>query len=1065
VKTTTLLAAGVTLLLAFPGAAQAAPPAVITTSATNLQGTSAVLTGQVTTGGLDSSYHFEYVDAGQFAADQPNGFAHAQATLAAPLDAGSAKRTAAVFVTGLTPSTTYHYRLRAENAAGVVVGSEPTFTTFPGFGFQPGSGGFDVRIYGEGTASRVTQAGSHPYSIVTTVNFSLAGEVDGNPGIPVTDGDARDIQLELPPGLIENPSAVSKCSQDDFHTPRNSPFEASRSGERCPGLSQIGTVEVRSSADGGSSRTFGVFNLTPPPGFPSQIGFSPYGVPIAFTPRIRDLGGEYGITLDLRNLSQQVDIYGLTLTIWGTPWALSHNGQRGECLNEAEPTFPFAKCPVEQGTRDHDPFAYLTLPAACGGPIDFGIEASSWQQAAIARATVPSRGDSGAPSGLTGCEALRFEPVVTGQVTNPRASSPSGFDFSLTPKEEALTNPKRNVPSQARRAVVRLPDGLTVNPSLAAGLGSCSPDGYATETATSPLGAGCPENSKIGSFTVQSQLFEETVKGAIYLADPDDPATKTPGAENPFDSLLALYLVAKLPDRGVVVKVAGKLVPDPGSGRLTATFDNLPQLPYANLKMHFREGQRAPLVTPSACGIFTTEVALTPWNDPGAVSRSAPQFQIAKGIGAGEACPSSATPPFSPGAASGTLNGNAGSYSPFYLRLTRADSEQELTSYSTILPPGLTGKIAGIPYCPDAAIAAAKRKTGREEERHPSCPAASEIGHTVSGYGASAVLAYAPGKLYLAGPYHGSTFSVVAVNSATVGPFDLGVIVVRSAIRVDRRTAQVSIDSSGSDPIPHILAGIPIHLRDVRVYIDRPNGTLNPTSCAPFAVTSRLTGSGSSFADFRDDSVATTSNRFQVTNCSALGFAPRFSLHLKGGTKRGDFPSLRADVRPRPGNANIAAAAVTLPPSLFLAQDHIDGVCTRRQFEADNCPRDSVYGQAAAITPLLASPLHGPVYLRASDNPLPDLVVALRGAGIAIDLIGRIDSFRSGIRATFDVVPDAPVTRFSLTLKGGKRGILVNADNVCTSRQRALARFVGHTNLGQVTHPRMQARCSKGGTR
>ena len=1056
--------AGLVLLLVLPGVARAAPPGVAATSVTSLQGTSAVLTGEVTTGGVDSSYRFEYVDAARFAVDQPNGFARALATPPAPLAAGSSKRAVTAFVTGLEPSTTYHYRLRVENPDGVAAGLEPTFTTFSGFGLRPGSSGFDVAIYGEGAASRVTQAGSHPHSIVTTVNFNLAGEVEGKPGIPVTDGEARDIHLELPPGLIENPSAVSKCSQESFHAPRNSPFEASRSGESCPGPSQIGVVEVRSSADGGRSRTFGVFNLAPPPGFPSQIGFSPYGVPVTFTPRIRDLGGEYGITLDLHNLSQQIDVYGLTLTIWGSPWAISHNGRRGECLNETEPTFPFAKCPVGEG-RDHAPFAYLTLPAACGGPIDFGIEASSWQQPTIARATASSRADSGIPSGLTGCEALRFEPVVSGQVTNPRASSPSGFDFTLTPKEEALTNPVRNVPSQARRAVVRLPEGMTINPSLAAGLGSCSPAGYATETATSPLGSGCPENSKIGSFTVQSQLFEETVKGAIYLAEPDDGATVAPGMENPFDTLLALYLVAKLPERGVVVKVAGKLVPDSGSGRLTATFDDLPQLPYANLKMHFREGQRAPLVTPSACGTFSTEVELTPWNDPGAVSRSTPQFQIGKGIGAGEACPSNATPPFSPGASSGTLNGNAGSYTPFYLRLTRADSEQELTSYSTILPPGLTGKIAGIPYCPDAAIEAAKRKSGREEERHPSCPAASEIGHTVSGYGASAVLAYAPGKLYLAGPYHGSTFSVVAVNSATVGPFDLGVITVRSAIRVDRRTAQVSIDSSGSDPIPHILDGVPIHLRDVRVYIDRPNGTINPTSCAPFSVTSRLTGSGSSFSDFGDDSVAITANRFQVSNCSSLGFTPRFGLHLKGGTRRGDFPSLRADVRPRAGDANIAAAAVTLPPSLFLAQDHIDGVCTRRQFEADNCPRSSAYGQATAITPLLASPLHGPVYLRASDNPLPDLVVALRGAGIAIDLIGRIDSFRSGIRARFDVVPDAPVTRFSLTLKGGKRGLLVNAENVCTSRQRGLARFLGHANLGQVTHPRLQARCEKGAQR
>jgi hypothetical protein len=1048
------------LLLLAP-AASAAPPAATTAAATNLQGTFALLRGQVDNGGTATTYRFEYVTQAGFEADQPDGFAHAASTPAAPLSGGFGERDVSAVVSGLVPDTTYRYRLRAENADGTDVGLPQPFTTFHGFGFRPGAGGFDVAVSEEGGVVPDLRAGSHPDSIVTSVDFNLAGEVESRPGVAVTDGDARDIQIELPPGLVENPSAVTRCSQAEFHTPRVSPFETSRSGESCPPLSQIGVVEVRSSVDGGSVRSFGLFNLEPPPGFPSQIGLSPYGVPVTFTPQIRELGGEYGTTLVLHNLTQQFDVYGLTLTTWGTPWAIGHNGQRGVCLNEAEPAFPFAKCAVEQGDRPHLPFAYLTLPASCGAPLAFGAFATSWQQPGPATAEALGRDSSGAPTGLGGCSGLHFEPKTTAQATNPRASSPSGFDFSLTPAEEALTNPNRNVPSQARKAVVTLPEGMTINPSLAAGLGVCTPAGYAAETTTSAPGAGCPETSKIGTFTVQSQLFEETVDGAIYLAQPDEPASVAPGAENPFDSLLALYLVAKTPARGVLVKVAGKLTPDPGSGRLTASFDDLPQLPYSNLKMHFREGQRAPLVTPSACGEFATQVDLTPWNDPGAVAHSAPGFAIARGIGTGEACPDGAVPPFSPGSVGGTLSGGAGSYTPFLLRLTRADSEQELTTYSATLPPGLTGKIAGIPYCPDAAIAAAKLKTGREEERRPSCPAASEIGHTISGYGASSVLAYAPGKLYLAGPYRGSTFSVVAIDSATVGPFDLGVVIVRSAIRVDRRTAQVSIDSAGSDPIPHILSGIPIHLRDVRVYIDRPQTTLNPTSCDPLSMVSTLTGSGARVSDPSDDSTARVSNRFQVSNCSALGFAPRLGLRLRGGTRRGDFPALHADLRPRRGDANIGRAQVTLPPSEFLEQAHIDAVCTRRQFEAENCPRGSIYGQATAITPLLGVPLRGPVYLRSSENTLPDLVVPLRGNGIAIDLVGRIDSHRGGLRASFDVVPDAPVTRFALTLQGGKHGILVNSENVCAHPQRALVRFVGHDNAVALSHPLLHGDCGR----
>ncbi len=908
--------------------------------------------------------------------------------------------------------------------------------------------GFEVAINEEGGLSPALKAGSHPDSIVTTVDFAPLD----------SEGGLRDLSLELPPGLIENPSAVSKCSQAQFHTPRISSFEASLSGESCSSLSQIGVAQVRA---GSVTRTFGVFNLDPPAGAPSQIGFSPFGVAIALTPHIRPASGEYGTTLELLDVSSGLNLEKLKLTIWGTPWSIEHNGQRGECLNEVEPEAPFAKCPVEQGARSHLPYAYLTLPASCAGPIAFTLAMNSWQNPTFARATDFSRDATGNPAALTDCAGLHFEPRTSAQATNPRASAPSGFDFSLTPAEEALTNPGRRVPAQARNAVITLPEGMTLNPSLAAGLGVCGPAGYAAETATSPPGAGCPEPSKIGTFTVQSQLFEDTVKGAIYLAQPDDRATTAPGAENPFDSLVGLYLVAKNPQRGVLVKVAGRLLLDQGTGQLTATFDDLPQLPYANLKIHFREGQRAPLVTPSACGTFSTAVELVPWNDPGAVAHSAPQFPIAKGIGVGEACPTGAIPPFTPGSIGGMLSGGAGSYSPFYLHLTRADSEQELTSYSTTLPPGLTGKIAGIPYCPDAAIAAAKLKTGREEELQPSCPAASEIGHTVSGYGASAVLAYAPGKLYLAGPYHGSTFSVVAIDSATVGPFDLGVVVLRSAIRVDRRTAQVSIDSSGSDPIPHILSGVPIHLRDVRVYIDRPETTLNPTSCDPFSVISTLTGAGGRVADASDDSTAVVANHFQVSNCSALGFAPRFSLQLEGGTKRGDFPSLSVNLRPRAGDVNIARAAVTLPRGEFLEQGHIDSVCTNRQFDAGSCPRGSVYGHAAAVTPLLAEPLRGPVYLRSSKDTLPDLVVALRGDGIAIDLVGRIDSHRGGLRASFDLAPDAPVTRFALKLTGGKRSLLVNAEDVCAHPQRALARFIGHDNTGEIVHPLLHANCGR----
>jgi hypothetical protein len=677
----------------------------------------------------------------------------------------------------------------------------------------------------------------------------------------------------------------------------------------------------------------------------------------------------------------------------------------------------------------------------------FTATADSWQDPA----STVSRAYAGQSPG--GCAELAFEPRPAAFLTDPRASSPSGFDFDLDAENGGFLDPHRFAPSPVRRAVVSLPEGMTINPAVGAGLGSCSEAQYAAESVSSPPGAACPSASKIGDFMVKSPLFEEAVEGSLFLASPYD---------NPFGTLLAVYLVAKAPDRGILVKVAGRLDADPASGSLRATFEDLPQLPYTDLRIHFREGQRSPLATPPACGTFATGIDLTPWRSPGTVRHGDSAVTIAAGVGGG-LCPAGQTP-FSPQAQAGSLNSNAGSYSPFYLHLTRTDAEQEITSYSAILPPGLTGRLAGIPYCPEAAIEAARHRGGFAETAHPSCPAASEIGHTVAGYGVGPVLSYAPGGLYLAGAFHGSAFSIVAIDSATVGPFDLGTVIVRSAIEVDPRTARVSIDSTGSDPIPHIIDGIPIHLRDIRVYISRSQFTLNPTSCERFSVASTLNGSGQRLSAPADDTAAAATSPFQVFNCGALGFKPKLGLRLRGGTRRGDYPSLRAEVRSRTGDANIGSALVSLPPSEFLAQNHIETICTRGQFARGACPGGSVYGHARAFTPLLGEPLEGPVYLRASENPLPDLVAALRGggAGLAIDVVGRIDSFHGGLRGSFEALPDAPVTRFVMKLNGGKHGLLVNAENICAAPQLATARFVGQNRLGERLRPRLAVRCRKG---
>lgn len=915
------------------------------------------------------------------------------------------------------------------------------------FGFKPGAEGFGVAVDADGGLPD-TQAGSHPVALEISTDLNPGPESPGQPGVGFSDGDLRDLSLELPAGLIENPQVLDTCSQVDFHTPRDSPFEKpSLSGESCPARSQVGTITVRSSYAGGEERTFGLFNLSPPPGAPSELGASPYGSPIVFVSSVRQADGEYGLTLRATDIPQLADVEGLTLKIWGTPWSVLHNAQRGNCLKESEPGFGWAKCSPGPPAQN-PPLAYLTLPTSCDGPLRFAATADAWGSGAGASASAQL------PT-LEGCNLLPFEPHPFGQLSDPRTTSPSGYVFEIGVDDSGVTDPAALSPSAVRKAVVALPEGVTINPSVGAGLGVCTPEQFTAETASSPPGAGCPNESKIGDFTVKSPLFAGSVEGSLFLAAPH---------RNPFGSLIAIYLVAKSIERGILVKVPGRLDADPASGRLTATFDNLPQLPYSSLKIHFREGQRSPLASPGVCGDHSTSTDMTAWRDPGLTRHTDSTVAISAGPGGGP-CPSGPIP-FRPLASGGMVNSQAGAYAPFYLHLTRDDPEQEITSYSATLPPGLLGKVAGIPFCSDAAIAAAKAKSGVEELEHPSCPAASRIGHTTAGYGVGPVLTYAPGGLYLAGPYHGSTFSVVAIDSALVGPFDLGVITVRSAIHVDPRSAQVSIDSAGSDPIPHILDGIPIHLRDIRVYIDRPETTINPTSCDRFSLVSTLNGSGQVFADSSDDSTATATSPFQAFNCGSLGFTPKLSLRLRGRTKRASYPSLRVELRPSAGDANISSAWVALPSSVFLAQNHLKTICTRVQFSRQDCPAGSVYGRARVFSPLLAEPLEGPVYLRSNpERELPDMVMALRGGGLglAIDVVGQVDSYKGGLRGTFEGLPDAPVSRFVLDLPGGKHGLLVNAANLCAFPRFATARFVAHNNRGVQWHPQVRSRCGAGG--
>jgi hypothetical protein len=846
----------------------------------------------------------------------------------------------------------------------------------------------------------------------------------------------KDVIVELPPGLVGNPGAFPKCTTLQFST---APISS-----ECPQDSQVGSTDI--ILGGLLNGTFSkepVYNM-PAPGGSAVARFGFFAGPYPVFLNVRLNPDTNSLVASVENASSGSGLIGSRTTFWGVPADKSHDQERITPFEVLNPT----TIPPNGRPSTLPEVPFMTNPTSCGEErqVTFTLRSYPLPQ-------FPTTMSAPFPQ-IAGCGLVSFSPSASLRPTTSQGTTGSGLDYELDFPTKGMEFASLLYGSELRRAEVILPEGMTLNPSEAEGLGVCSEDDFERETYNSLSNQGCPETSKIGSVEALTPVIDRNPTGSLYLAKPYD---------NPFGSLLALYMVLKIPDRGVLVKLAGKVTTDPATGQITTVFDDIPQLPVSSFHLHFREGARAPLVTPATCGSHSAISNLTPWSAPDSVLPRANAFSIESGPSHGP-CPSGGLPPFHPGLLAGTINNVAGGYSPFDVRLTRTDAEQEITHFSIKLPPGLVGKLAGIPFCSNAAIAAAKARTGvhggEEELSSPSCPAASEIGHTLVGAGVGDVLVYVPGKVYLAGPYHGSALSIVSVTAAKAGPFDLGTVVVREALKINPETAEVFVDATGSDPIPHIIAGIPVRLRDIRVYVDRPKFVLNPTSCKRTSTASTVLGAGLDFASEADDRPFTATSPFQAADCASLGFAPKLALSLKGGTKRGQNPAFKAVLKARPGDANIGASQVTLPHSEFLDQSHIKTVCTRVQFNSGagngaNCPAASIYGHAEAITPILDEPLSGPVFLRSSSHNLPDLVAALHSGRIDIDLVGRIDSVgkEGRIRNSFEEVPDAPVSTFTLTMQGGNKGLLVNSTNLCTRPNRAISHFSGQNGKAYDTKP------------
>jgi len=836
-----------------------------------------------------------------------------------------------------------------------------------------------------------TQAGGHPFDGESELALNLKRalqpyEPGGSLTLPIE--QVKQIVVDLPPGIVGNQLAL----------PALCPGIEEVRNDECPPGSAVGEVRYVIITNG-TGGTAPIFAVEPEFGAPAQFAFKDtLGHVYTFTPRLRPNDG-YAVSLQV-SPAPEANLLKSAVKLCNFGEELPANG----CKKASD--------------AGANPKPLFTAPTRCDVPLTTRIRLNSWADPIF----VEGPPFSNAP--MKGCDKVPFEPQANFQPTSHQADSATGLDVNLTMPTNGLEEPGGISQSNLREAKVTLPEGMVVNPTAGQGLSACSSDQIKLGT-NDPIS--CPESSKIGAVEIDTPVIDETLKGAVYIA-------KQGAVEG---SLIGFYLVFDSPKNGILVKLPAKVTPDPNTGQLVVTVAESPEQPFSAVRMHFPGGSSATLMTPPKCGTYSIHSELVPWSGGAPVQIDSP-FEVNSGPNGGP-CPSGA---LDATLHAGSSNPFAGQTSPFNVQLTRPDGSARFTALNLKLPPGLTAYLKGVPYCPESAIAQAKSREGAGEGQTeidtPSCPVASQIGKVIAGAGAGANPLYVDtGRAYLAGPYKGAPLSIVVIAPAVAGPLDLGNVVVRNALDINPRTAEVN---AVSDPIPTIKHGVLLDIRDVRVLINRNHFTLNPTSCEPLSVAAKISALGGASAIL--------SNRFQVGRCGALGF--KFKLHnrLLGGTRRGAFPRFKAVYLPRSGDANLEDLALRFPRSEFIEQGHFRTICTRVQFAAgggfgEQCPKDSVYGHIRAVTPLLDHPLAGPVFLRSSNHNLPDVVFALHGQ-VNAEAAVRIDSLKGGLRARVEDAPDVPLTKVVLEMQGGDKGLFVNSRNVCNSINRASVNATAH---------------------
>jgi hypothetical protein len=856
-----------------------------------------------------------------------------------------------------------------------------------------------------------TQAGSHPFQLTTTLDLNESVEA----GEAVDPELVKNLHFDLPAGLIGNSNAVPQCTSLEFSTETNS-------GSACPLDTVIG---VANTTIGGTffgrpvTAAYPLFNLAPNPGEPARFGYEILHTPIILDTSIRT-GGDYGVVVSVPEISQTADLLASQVTFWGAPYDPRHNAERGTpCLTDG---FFGAGAPCEALNEPrYQPL--LTMPTSCGAQWAPAVSAYSWPKPNLQTTGEYSLHEqSGQALGLTGCGRLTFEPSISVTPDGQAGSTPTGLTVGIHVPQTAGLNPHGDAQATVKNTTVVLPAGVGLNPAGADGLSSC---GEGEVDLNSPEEVSCPESSKVGTVEIKTPLLANPMVGAAYLADQN---------ANPFGSLVALYIVARDPVSGVLVKLAGEVKPDPVTGQLVSTFKETPQLPFEDLYLHFFGGSRAPLGTPALCGGYTTTASIEPWSGTEPINSSS-EFKVTSGP---NGSPCSAPLPFKPTLTGGTTSIQAGGFSPFTMTMSREDGEQNLQSIQLKMPPGLLGTLSTVKLC------------GEPQADEGTCGSESLVGETTVSVGLGGnPYAVTGGRVYITGPHDGAPYGLSIVNPAKAGPFNLGDVIVRAKIEVDPSTAALTIttDPSGPYAIPHILEGIPLQIKHVNVTISRPNFTFNPTNCSPLAITGSL---GSS-----EGSSSALSVPFQVTNCAVLAFKPKLTASTTGKPSRVDGASLTVKLGypAGPYDANIAKVKVELPKQLPSRLPTLQKACAAATFEANpaNCPSASIIGHATATTPVLPVPLTGPAYFVShGGEAFPSLIVVLQGYGTTVDLVGSTFISKSVTSSTFKTIPDVPVGTFELTLPQGQYSALTANGNLCKSKPVMPTEFVGQN--GVVLH-------------